>query len=817
MALTGSLPSSLPSKKRKASEGAVSSRTGDNVASSSATSPSATFSTRLSTIQSALVSSADLNPLADLIALVKSDANQLSSSAVIPALSLVVRTFTQLVQKGSLQPWPVSRATGWLLIEAQPASDQVVHNWLKTRFNESVCALAYLAVTHPKDKVRVASLNALMELQRVVSESHETPTWSDCPWRAVVEATVAGKASPSPGEPSDVTATPEVSEGLRHVLVHNWAEKYLDVKLALLKSLKTLSATSISRSVMFSVVMAMTNPPATRSAIKAGEFLVGSLASAPAADGLARPSTKKGRKGGKAKGKRKISQDGDSDEEQAGSDDDESSEGEDDVNWFSDSDEEAAKEDENTTPSKLAANASKGKTNGAAIRRRRRGGASSLPLHQALHDGKAWKVLVEAVWLAVILGGSPKAAASVAANATSATAQQGTGLSLGEINAVLRVMEKRVLPYLSRPQLVADWLMDCLDTGGSTALLSLQPLFTLYVSASLSLPTLYTTLYTLLTPALLHSPHRSHSLRLIYLFLSSEKLSLSIVAAFVKRLARCALRGPPGGIITVVVMTYNLLKKHKEAMALLHRDYEDGNADATFVDPYDSDLQTPPSSSHALESCLYEFVTLGAQPSNPTEAALQQREIESHYHAPTSTIVRMLAQPFTKESYDVEEFLDHSYSTLLATEFRRLLNEQGLAGQGGESTNKRQRNAPPPAVRFALPGSTTSLAKDGVTKRVKAPKVFPVKPTGETAKPPVEQDVDGAEEQTLGDEDEEEMLASTLDPNEPGLDEEEREAREAMRLVEVENRRREKLEAQNKRRKLQEKQRVADPMLLWAF
>lgn len=112
-----------------------------------------------------------------------------------------------------------------------------------------------------------------------------------------------------------------------------------------------------------------------------------------------------------------------------------------------------------------------------------------------------------------------------------------------------------------------------MTSGGATALLSLSPLYTLYVSHSLSLPGLYTTLYTLLTPALLHSPHRSHSLRLLALFLSSEKLPLGIILAFLKRLSRCALRGPPGGAIPVAIMIYNLLKTHKEGMSVLHQDW----------------------------------------------------------------------------------------------------------------------------------------------------------------------------------------------------------------------------------------------------
>lgn len=51
----------------------------------------------------------------------------------------------------------------------------------------------------------------------------------------------------------------------------------------------------------------------------------------------------------------------------------------------------------------------------------------------------------------------------------------------------------------------------------------------------------------------------------------------------------------------------------------------------------------------------------------------------------------MLAQPFTKEAYDLEEFLDHSFGTLIETEVARSLSST--------SGKKRTRE---PAVRFSL-------------------------------------------------------------------------------------------------------------------
>jgi U3 small nucleolar RNA-associated protein 19 len=35
-----------------------------------------------------------------------------------------------------------------------------------------------------------------------------------------------------------------------------------------------------------------------------------------------------------------------------------------------------------------------------------------------------------------------------------------------------------------------------------------------------------------------------------------------------------------------------------------------------------------------------------------------------HYHAPVSTLARIFEQPFTKPSYAMEDFLDHTYGTV---------------------------------------------------------------------------------------------------------------------------------------------------------
>jgi U3 small nucleolar RNA-associated protein 19 len=405
----------------------------------------------------------------------------------------------------------------------------------------------------------------------------------------MVNALVSGQYQDAQGAAVKSTQCPEV----RATFILDYIEQYADAKLALYRTFQTLlKSTPTPRSAVLSFLLQLSNPPATVAAVRKSDFYVAALAVAPT--GPAAKLKQGGTVSSAKKKERKISEDGDESNEEETED----------LDWFSDSEAEddATERADSAQTSKRQAAQESVLSAGAKVKRPRRG-AGKLMFHHALYDIKAWRVAVDALWLAVVLHRSPKADIEESGRGTADQAAEGR-LDLGEINAILRVMEKKVLPYLSKPQLVADWLVDCLDvgelrrsipsdytlatdlallsppfsvtSGGSTALLSLSPLYTLYVSHSLSLPGLYTTLYTLLTPALLHSPHRSHSLRLLALFLSSEKLPLGIILAFLKRLSRCALRGPPGGAIPVAIMIYNLLKTHKEGMSVLHQEWVAG-------------------------------------------------------------------------------------------------------------------------------------------------------------------------------------------------------------------------------------------------
>lgn len=767
------MPSSLPRKRKAGDEPARASSSSSSKKTAGSSSSAAAFTSRLATISSSLSTSQDLNPLADLTELIASYALSLPSDTLIPALTLLLRTLVHLVRVGHVDVRVVDYKTGMLRAVEGEGDDAAakVSSWLKARFNDAVQTLTRVLAAHPKEKSRIAALNALMELQRVASTA--VGAWAECPWQSIITALFPTDA--------DADAAVDAAPALA-VFTHDYVEEYADVRMAFYRAVSH-SRRSISRTRALDALLALSTPPTTKAGVKAMKYLCDDAVQAVKAHDKTAASGKKPKK---AKSKKaKYTEDGGSD----GGDDDDSDEESDeseDLNWFSDSDNDGG--DGEANPRKQSKSASTS-TPSSTRPRRRRSGALSRPIFTTLSDPKSWRVNLDAAWLAVIV---PRGIANASAATTSTptptpTSSSPPPLSSPHTHSILRVMEKRILPFLSRPQLIADWLLDCLDVGGSTALLALSPLYTLYVSHSLSLPSLYSTLYGLLTPALLHSPHRSHSLRLLALFLSSDKLPLVTVLAFIKRLARLALRGPPGGIIPVVIITYNLLKRHKDGMGVVHQG--DGGGDSSedaWRDPYLPSLSLSPASTNALHTSLIELASLGALNPNAVPSLLTstrgEAATESHYHAATTTIVKILAQPFTKEAYDLEEFLDHGYATLIKTEVER--------SEAAEKRRAAGKSVAAPAVRFALEAQAGG-------KRVR---VFPrARSEQKNTTAPAHVDVDGnaptasplalAAPRTGFTPHRSRSPSPSAPP--PGLDDEEREAWEAMQEVKREERERE--------------------------
>lgn len=228
-------------------------------------------------------------------------------------------------------------------------------------------------------------------------------------------------------------------------------------------------------------------------------------------------------------------------------------------------------------------------------------------------------------------------------------------MSKDQRKRLLDVMSSVIAPWFTQPELLMDFLTDCYDTGGSMSLLALSGVFYLIQERNLDYPAFYTKLYSLLDAEILHSKYRSRFFRLLDTFLSSSHLPAALVASFIKRLARLSLNAPPSAIVTIIPWMYNLFKKHPTCTFMMHRvpqskEEREKLASEGLEDPF-LPHEEDPMETGAIDSCIWEIV-----------------QLQSHYHPNVATITKIVSEQFTKQIYNMEDFLDHSYGSLLEAE-----------------------------------------------------------------------------------------------------------------------------------------------------
>lgn len=207
---------------------------------------------------------------------------------------------------------------------------------------------------------------------------------------------------------------------------------------------------------------------------------------------------------------------------------------------------------------------------------------------------------------------------------------------------VLQIMTRSIAPWFAQPELLADFLTDSYDAGGSVSLLALSGVFYLIQHRNLDYPSFFRKLYSLLDADILHSKHRSRFLRLLDIFLGSTHLPAVMVASFIKKLARLCLNAPPAAIVAIVPWIYNLFKKHPLCTFMIHRETQSEEQrkiieNEGLDDPFNAE-EGDPMETGAIDSCLWEFV-----------------QLQSHYHPNVATIAKIISEQFTKQSYNIEE------------------------------------------------------------------------------------------------------------------------------------------------------------------
>ncbi|XP_068609333.1 nucleolar complex protein 4 homolog [Brachionichthys hirsutus] len=202
---------------------------------------------------------------------------------------------------------------------------------------------------------------------------------------------------------------------------------------------------------------------------------------------------------------------------------------------------------------------------------------------------------------------------------------------------VLVILHDSILPHMSKPTLMIDFLTSAYDIGGAISLLALNGLFVLIHQHNLDYPDFYKKLYNLLDPSIFHVKYRARFFHLANLFLSSSHLPVYLVAAFAKRLARLALTAPSTALLIVLPFIYNLIRRHPSCKVLIHRPSTEGEA---VEDPY---LMTEedPALCCALESSLWEIKTL-----------------QKHYHPDVAKAAMLINTPLSQQEDDISDVLE---------------------------------------------------------------------------------------------------------------------------------------------------------------
>jgi len=234
-------------------------------------------------------------------------------------------------------------------------------------------------------------------------------------------------------------------------------------------------------------------------------------------------------------------------------------------------------------------------------------------------------------------------------------------LSQEVFKRVLVIMYRSIIPHMSHPTHLMDFLTDSYNQGGVTSILALNGLFILITKHNLDYPDFYPKLYALLEKSVTHVKYRARFFRMLDLFLQSPLLPSYLVGAFMKRLSRLLLFAPPAGCMAILPMIYNLLLRHPSCAPLIHRAAEVQRPGAVLaVDPERETLTDPfnfeekdPFKSNAMHSSLWEL-----------------QAIKQHYCPAVAKFVRVFEEVFRMQPYTMEKFLDHSYETLIRTELR---------------------------------------------------------------------------------------------------------------------------------------------------
>ncbi|XP_071110974.1 nucleolar complex protein 4 homolog A-like isoform X1 [Haliotis cracherodii] len=215
---------------------------------------------------------------------------------------------------------------------------------------------------------------------------------------------------------------------------------------------------------------------------------------------------------------------------------------------------------------------------------------------------------------------------------------------------VLIIAKDKVMPRLSNPLVLSDFLTESYTVGGVISLLALDGLFLLINKHNLEYPDFYEKLYALLEPAVFHVKYRARFFHLTDLFLTSTHLPSYLVAAFAKKMSRISLTAPAPVLKAAIVFVCNLLKRHPTCKVLINRPDAPTDLDA---DPFLYD-EPDPAKCEALKSSLWEI-----------------KSLQNHYCPEVVKLATRINLPLHHTEDMLSDFLEVTEDELIQREIKR--------------------------------------------------------------------------------------------------------------------------------------------------
>ncbi|KAF4359685.1 hypothetical protein G4B88_000496, partial [Cannabis sativa] len=262
-------------------------------------------------------------------------------------------------------------------------------------------------------------------------------------------------------------------------------------------------------------------------------------------------------------------------------------------------------------------------------------------------------------------------------------------LPLDVYKEVLASLHTAVIPYLSNPVILCDFLTTSYDIGGVISVMALSSLFILMTQHGLEYPNFYEKLYALLVPSIFMAKHRSKFFQLLDSCLKSPLLPAYLAAAFAKKLSRLSISVPPSGALVIIALIHNLLRRHPSINCLVHRVDEEASKGDSEADKKVSENSEDPINSTDVSNkklCIDHFKNEESDPkkSKAMRSSLWEIDTLRHHYCPAvSRFVLSLENDLTVRAktteLSIEDFSSGSYATIFADEIRRRVKQVPLA------------------------------------------------------------------------------------------------------------------------------------------